>query len=294
MNFFVNKHDIKYQFWLSIPECPEHVVFWFHGSTTIPAAQLALERPIEFELATNLLPGNCILVTPVIPKVDNTINKKIIDPQCLCRNVMFDNLIDPSLFIYNRPDKEVLKIFAYLQKFVFPVLGVSFDQFDVGGFSAGGNFASLFSVLYPRYVRKVISLMSCAYCLPVDRIHDVCFDFPFGNGNLNRISDINHDIEAQKLIHYLIYHGEHDDNDPIEYFADNNMEEGQAIKSITGETPIERFRFAMQVYREKGFSVEGHLVPGIGHAIHDITEVQNILSTFLLKERSDNHKGIVI
>lgn len=285
MIFFVNYHNIKYQFWLSVPENPMRVVFWFHGSTTMPVEQIDYQRPIEFELTTALLPGDCIVVMPLIPKISNAADKKIVDPQCLCRNVLFDDLIDPRLVTYNRPDKEVLKIFSYLQEFVFPVLGVTFDRFSVGGFSAGGNFALLFSVLYPKYVTHVMSLISCAYCLPVDRIHHVRFDFPFGLGNLNLISDIDCDLEAQKLIRYFIYQGEQDDNDPIEYFANNDVEEAEAIKSIIGQTSIERVRFTLQVFREKGFIVESHLVPGIGHVIHDHEAMRDMLAAFLFHNK---------
>ena len=110
MVFLVNSPDIKYQFWLWVPECPKRLVFWFHGSLIKPAELLASRRPIDFELAISVLPDDCVIVTPLIPKINEGLDGRTIDPQCLCRNVLFDDLIDPKLEVYNRPDKEVFKI----------------------------------------------------------------------------------------------------------------------------------------------------------------------------------------
>ena len=141
MVFLVNSPDIKYQFWLWVPERPRRMVFWFHGSSSKPAEHLPSRRPIDFELAISILPDDCIVATPLIPKIHDGLDGRTIDPQSLCRNVLFDELLDPKLEMYNRPDREVLKIFNYLAQMVFPALRISVNQFLVGGFSAGAIFA---------------------------------------------------------------------------------------------------------------------------------------------------------
>ena len=281
MIFLVNSPDIKYQFWLWVPESPKHVVFWFHGSTSEPSERLASMRPIDFEFAISVLPDDCIVVTPLIPKASEEVDGRSLDPQTLCRNVLFHDLLDPRLEVYNRPDKEVFKILAYLTKFVFPVLRIAVDRFMVGGFSAGGTFASLFAMLHPMCVTHVISLMSCFYCLPVESIRNVRFDFPFGIGRLNLVSDVSPDVRAQKQIRYFIYHGELDDNDLIEGFANDDADEARAIKSIIGQTTAERLRYALQFLTQAGFTVEGHVIPGIGHEIHDRAALRDMLAGFL-------------
>jgi hypothetical protein len=281
MIFLVNHPQIKYHFWLSVPENPNTLVFWFHGSTTESKEQLILKRPIEFELAISLLPPDCIVVTPSIPKLSEEIAGRIIDPQCLCRNVLFDHLIDPTFALYNRPDKEILKIFEYLKVFVFPIIQKTFNSFVVGGFSAGGNFSSLFSVLYPKCISHVISVISCSFCLPVRCIDNTFFDFPFGIRSLDLISDIAPNLEVQKQIRYFIYHGELDDHDPVQYFANNDIKEAKTIKSILGETSTERTSYSIKMLRDMGFRVEGHIIPGIGHAIHDKRALKEMLANFL-------------
>jgi hypothetical protein len=279
--FLINKPDIKYRFWLSVPPRPEQVAFWFHGSTTESADALADRRPLELELALQLLPSDCMVVMPIIPKITAEEGERIIDPQCMSRNVMFDDLIDPALELYNRPDQEVFKIFVYLEDFFFPLLGRRFDRFCVGGFSAGGNFASLFAVLHPCYVSHVMSIISCAHWLPVARIGDIPVDYPFGAGSLNRITDATPDGEAQKQINYFIYHGELDDHDPINYFADNDPAEAEAIRSATGRTALQRAEHALGLLRDSGFNVEWRLARGVGHEIHSRDELRAWLNTFL-------------
>lgn len=283
MIFFVNKPGIKYRFWLSVPERPRHVVFWFHGSTTEPVEELESKHPIEFELAVSLLPQDCIVVTPLIPKVPDGVNGRVVDPQCLSRSVLFDDLLDPELALYNRPDKEVLKIFDYVGEYVLPVLDLTCDRFMLGGFSAGGNFASLFAALHPHHVTHVMSLISCAYWLPVERMQGVRFGYPFGLGGLDSVSDIAPDVEAQQRIRYFLYYGELDENDPIEYFANNDAGEAAAIKSVIGQTGADRARHAVQFLTDAGFDVEGHAMPGTGHQIHDWAVLRQMLAEFLAR-----------
>lgn len=274
MIFFVSKPDLKYQFWLSVPVRPKRVVFWFHGSTTETPVDLAKHHPAEFEHATLMLPADCIVVTPLIPKLSE--GARIIDPQCLCRNVMFDDLIDPSLALYNRPDREVLEIFAYLREFVFPPLGLDLDTFAVGGMSAGGNFASLFSVLHPARVTHVMSLLSCAHALPLDTLQ-----YPFGRGGLERISDISPDLDRQRQIRYFVYHGELDGNDPIEYLANDDAHEASTVKSVLGADGVARARHAFTVLQQHGFTCDGHVIPGTAHQVHDYLVLREMLATFL-------------
>jgi predicted esterase len=281
MIFLINKPDINYRFWVSVPPQPARVVFWFHGSTTEPVDVLAEKRPLEFELALQLLPPDCIVVTPMIPKVVAAEGGRVIDPQCLSRNVMFDDLIDPAFEIHNRPDREVLKIFAYLEDFFFPVLGRQFNRFGVGGFSAGGNFASLFAVLHPRRVSHMMSIISCAHWLPVERIGGVRIDYPYGAGNLGRISRAAPDPVAQRQVKYFIYHGALDDHDPIDHFADNDPHEAAAIRSVTGRTALQRAEHALGLLRNAGFNVEWRLAPGSAHEIHSRDELKGQLDGFL-------------
>jgi hypothetical protein len=281
MVFLVNHPQIKYQFWLSIPGTPKRLVFWFHGSTTASQQELAEKRPIEFELALRLLPVDCVVVTPLIPKMTAEEIGRVIDPQCLCRNVMFDDLIDPAFGVYNRPDLEILKILRYLKEFIFPIIGTDFDSFAAGGFSAGGNFCSLFSVLHPQYVTHVISMLGCSFCLPVERVDGVPFDFPFGRGRLAAISEISPNLERQKQIRYFFYHGELDMNDPIEYFANYDRDEAMAIRSVVGQNTIERVLYCTGVFERMGFQVQRCIVPGVGHAISDSSVVHKLLGDFL-------------
>lgn len=98
-------------------------------------------------MAINLLPQDCIVVTPLIPKIAEEIDGKIIDPQYLSRHVMFDDLIDEEFSLYNRPHTDIIEIFEYMKSYIFPIFDRDFKKFIVGGCSAGANFSSLFAVL---------------------------------------------------------------------------------------------------------------------------------------------------
>ena len=136
-------------------------------------------------------------------------------------------------------------------------------------------------MLHPRRVTHVISLMSCFYPLPAESIQGVRFDFPFGIGGLDLVSDVSPDPLAQRQIKFFIYHGELDHNDLIEGLANDDPEEAKQIKSIIGQATLEQLRHALEFLSRSGTYVEGHVIPGCGHEIHDRAPLRNLIAGFL-------------
>ncbi|WP_133478902.1 hypothetical protein [Cognatilysobacter segetis] len=136
----------------------------------------------------------------------------------------------------------------------------------VQGFSASGMFANRFAVLHPGRVRAATVGSPGGWPIaPIARAGGDVLAYPAGIADLPALTGHPFDAASFRRIPQLIYMGDADDNDSLDFEDGWDPAMAARVSRRYGGTPLARWPAAEQLYRSAGSRARFERVPGVGH-----------------------------
>lgn len=145
------------------------------------------------------------------------------------------------------------------------------------GFSASGMFANRFTVLHPEHVlAAAIGSPGGWPIAPVDVFRDHRLRYPIGIADVDELIGRPIDLAELRRTPLLIFMGDRDENDSVDYHDGYEERDRQLIDRLFGSRPVERWDDAEALYQSAELRAEFKLYPGIAHVmcpdmIRDVT-----------------------
>jgi pimeloyl-ACP methyl ester carboxylesterase len=137
------------------------------------------------------------------------------------------------------------------------------------GFSAAGDFALRFAMLHPERVRAVAA-GGCSWPIaPQERAQATLLPYPIGLGDLEALGVAAAKREARRTVRWLLFRGEQDTNEPLDFAECFSPEHAALVRSLFGASPVERWARARALYAAAGLDAELRLEPNTGHVVTD-------------------------
>lgn len=134
------------------------------------------------------------------------------------------------------------------------------------GFSASGMFANRFTALHPDRVFAVAAGAPGGWPIaPIATDGDLKLPYPAGIEDLESLTGKPFDLESYRKVSQLIYMGDQDDNDSLDFEDGWEKEAAAPLQKQFGETPIDRWKHAERLYAESGANAKFVVVKGEGH-----------------------------
>ena len=135
------------------------------------------------------------------------------------------------------------------------------------GFSASGQFLTRFVVMHPDRVQAAAMGGFSWPIAPLDQWEGMALRYPVGIADLEQLTGTEFDIEQFRLVPLYLYRGDMDTNDSVRFTDGWDPEDQELIFALLGETPIERWPVAEDMYESVGCNSRFELCPGMGHEI---------------------------
>jgi dienelactone hydrolase len=140
------------------------------------------------------------------------------------------------------------------------------DRVLIQGFSASGMFANRFAVLHPDRVLAVAAGAPGGWpIVPVAVDGDLKLPYPAGIADLDSLTGKPFDLETYRKVPQLIYAGDQDDNDSLDFQDGWEKEAAEPIQKQFGDTPLARWKHAERLFTQSGANAQFVLVKGVGH-----------------------------
>lgn len=209
---------------------------------------------------------NSICVMPVFPRPANEPN---IYTHALDRNTLTTD-IEPL----DRLDLQLAAMIEEAQRRLTSMEIHTHDKVLLFGFSASAMFVNRFTMLHPQRVEAVAVVSPGGWPLaPLTTWKDEALPYPIGTSDLPTITGQEVDIEAVRQVPHFFLLGEEDTNDSVIYRDSYSEEDEALIFRLFGETPVERWPTAEQLYQNAGISATFKLY---SETAHDVTTAMKI------------------
>lgn len=142
------------------------------------------------------------------------------------------------------------------------------DKVFMHGFSASGNFTNRFVALHPEIVQAVASGgVNCMPIIPCEEWEGKRLPFHIGIADIDKIADIQFDLDEYRKVAQYIYMGETDDNDTLPYDDAFEENERQLVKEVLGEEMRGRWEKTKRIYEYLDIPAQMVMYSGVGHKI---------------------------
>lgn len=185
--------------------------------------------------------------------------------------IIYTHALDRDALTTRRPDllRIDLQLIAMIDR-ARALLGQDGIRTDervfMQGFSASGMFANRFTVLHPHRVKAAtIGSPGGFPILPVASHAGETLAYPAGVADLAELTGAPFAAEACNAVPQLIYMGDRDDNDSLDFGDGWDREQAAIVDRLFGPDPLARWDRVRDVYREAGSGAEFLLVEGVGH-----------------------------
>lgn len=135
------------------------------------------------------------------------------------------------------------------------------------GFSAAGDFAHRFAMLHPERVRAVAAGGFSWPIAPQERVDATVLPYPIGLGDLGLLGVATADPEARRAVRWLLFRGEQDSNEPLDYADCFSPEHAALVRRLFGASRAERWERARALYAAAGLRAELLLEPNAAHLV---------------------------
>lgn len=219
------------------------------------AIALASVSSVGNNIATNL---RIPILVPIFPRPDA---KPLLYTHALDRDALLEtdkNLkrLDLQLISMIKDAKEQLKARDVLVE----------DKVFMNGFSASGSFTNRFLFLHPTVVKAAaMGGLNGELMLPMKKFQNKAFDYPLGINNLKKFTGTEFNKEAYLQVPQLIYMGELDDNDAVQFDDAYSEEERKLINTHLGKTVPERWKKVQEIYNQQLTNITFKTYPNVGH-----------------------------
>ncbi len=134
------------------------------------------------------------------------------------------------------------------------------------GFSASGMFANRFAALHPDRVLAVAAGSPGGWPIaPVAEVGGEPLPYPAGIADLEALTGAPFDSIAYRALPQLIYMGDLDDNDSVDFRDGWDETAAAQVDRLFGPDPLARWKEAETQYGRAGANVRFVLIPGAGH-----------------------------
>lgn len=215
---------------------------------------------------------------------------KLLDPKLkdLIIKGYADKGYDVNDFI--KLDEQLIAMFKhaveYLNKNNF---NIETDKIFMDGFSASGSFNDRFTAMHPEIVKAVSSGGTLdQMILPIKEYKGEKLIYPLGIYDYKEITGKEYDLKKQNEVARLIYRGDMDDNNGVDYgYKDcySDLERDTIIK-LWGLPATPRAKVLTQLYGEKGGKGILILDKGIKHSKSD--EMRDYILEFYKANRDNS------
>lgn len=136
------------------------------------------------------------------------------------------------------------------------------------GHSAAGMFVNRFVMLHPGRVKAAsIGAPGGWPIAPLVRFAGESLRYPVGVADMPAIGGTSFDSSAVARVPQFHFLGARDENDSVPYDDSYDPADRALVVKLFGNTPLERWRRAEQIYRQVVPSAEWKLYPDVGHEI---------------------------
>ncbi len=140
------------------------------------------------------------------------------------------------------------------------------EQVLMWGFSASGMFVNRFVMLHPERVRAAAIHAPGGWPVaPLGEYEGLPLRYPVGVGDLDELVGAPVDLDQVRQVPLLFTLGSADTNDSVPYWDGYDPEDRELIFAQFGDTPVERWPVAEELYRRMGLDARFLLLPGAGH-----------------------------
>jgi pimeloyl-ACP methyl ester carboxylesterase len=147
------------------------------------------------------------------------------------------------------------------------------------GFSASGMFVNRFTLLHPDRVQAAVIGSPGGWPIaPVKTWQGECLRYPIGVCDLEELVGEDFDVEHYRQVPQFFFLGGQDENDSVPYRDSYEEEDEILVFRLFGETPVERWPIAEEIYKSIDANAEFHTYPGIGHRPAAIAETIEFFS----------------
>jgi hypothetical protein len=138
----------------------------------------------------------------------------------------------------------------------------------MNGFSASGMFTSRFAILHPEKVQAAaIGSPGGWPVVPVGQWQGENLSYPVGVSDITQLIDKEFDLVTFQHVPLFLYLGAEDTNDAVPGPFGYTPMQRQQINSLFGNTPVERWPIAEEIYTSVECNTRFVLYPDAGHIL---------------------------
>ena len=213
------------------------------------------------------------LLIPTFPRPATEWNLYI---HALDRNTMSSNVTE-----WKRIDLQLISMVDDASERLYEAGIATYGRILMMGYSASGMFVNRFVVMHPDRVQAAaIGAPGGWPIATVGQWEGISLRYPIGVADIEQLTGTEFDMEELRALPLYFYLGDMDTNDSVPYSNGWDPEDQELIFEYFGETPVERWPIAEQIYESAGCNTQFVLYPGVGHEITP-TMLADIRSFFL-------------
>lgn len=175
-----------------------------------------------------------------------------------------------DVYDFVKLDEQLIAMFNHAVEYLNENnFNIQTDKMFMDGFSASGCFNDRFTAMHPEMVKAVASGSTLTdMILPIKEYKGEKLIYPIGIYDYKEITGKQYDLKKQNQVARLIYRGDIDRNNPVEYgYKDSYSDfEREIIIKLWGLPPTPRAKALTKLYGESGGKGIFILDRGIGHS----------------------------
>ena|SRR3989338_8083749 len=235
------------------------------NNTGILSDSIEVHKKHAIDLASVSSVGNNIsaelripFLVPVFPR---PASKPLTYTHSLDRDVMLETSNE-----LKRLDLQLLEMISDAKNILKALTIEVKDKIFMSGFSASATFTNRFSFLHPDKIQALaIGGFNGELMFPQNEINSVKLNYPIGTNDFEKLFKQKLDLETYKSIPQLIYMGELDDNDAVQYDDAYNKKERKIINDNIGATVQKRYSECQIVYLKANINATFKTYENVGH-----------------------------
>ncbi|VXB81981.1 conserved exported hypothetical protein [Flavobacterium sp. 9R] len=235
------------------------------NNTGKPSDSIEVHKKHAIDLAAVSSVGNNIstqlripFLVPIFPR---PASKPLTYTHALDRDVMVEKSnelkrLDLQLLEMIRDAKNILKALTIEVE----------DKIFMSGFSASATFTNRFSFLHPDKIQALaIGGFNGELMFPQNEINSLKINYPIGINYFEKLFNQKFNFETYKSIPQLIYMGQLDENDAVQYDDAYNKKERKIINDNIGATVQKRYLECQKVYLKANINATFKTYENVGH-----------------------------
>jgi hypothetical protein len=235
------------------------------NNTGKPSDSIEVHKKHAIDLAAVSSVGNNIstqlripFLVPIFPR---PASKPLTYTHALDRDVMVEKSNE-----LKRLDLQLLEMISDAKNILKALTIEVEDKIFMSGFSASATFTNRFSFLHPDKIQALaIGGFNGELMFPQNEINSLKINYPIGINDFEKLFNQKFNFETYKSIPQLIYMGQLDENDAVQYDDAYNKKERKIINDNIGATVQKRYLECQKVYLKANINATFKTYENVGH-----------------------------